>query len=151
MPSPSSPQDQLAWLVDRAQISDALIAYARCADTADWKGIEGLFTEDGLVTTPLGPPFRGRDFGAMSGPFMARFAGTHHMSSNHAIDIDGDRATSHSYLQAVHLTRENDPSAHADIGGWYEHTFVRQDDTWRIAAMKLSFVWTAGEPFPSRR
>jgi hypothetical protein len=105
-----------------------------------------LFTEDGQVSAPIGSSYRGRDFGKMAGPFMSQFAGTHHMSTNHAIEIDGDRATAHSYVQAIHLTRDGDPSAHADIGGWYEHTFVRQDGAWRIASMNLSFVWTAGEP-----
>jgi uncharacterized protein (TIGR02246 family) len=144
---PTTPEEQLAWLVDRAQISDLVITYARLADTADWDGIAALFTEDGLVTTPVGRPFRGREFARYSGPFMARFAATHHMISNIAVAIDGDHATSHSYLQAVHRTRDNDLGAHADIGGWYEHTFVRDAGGWRIASMKLHFVWTAGEPF----
>jgi uncharacterized protein (TIGR02246 family) len=152
MPSgPTTPEAQLAWLVDRAQISDVLITYARCADTADWDGVAALFTEDGTFTTPFGPPFRGRDFASVSGPVMAQFAATHHMSTNHAIEIDRDRATSHSYLQAVHLTRQGDLSAHADIGGWYEHTFARRDGRWLIAAMELKFVWTAGEPFGATR
>jgi ketosteroid isomerase-like protein len=147
MPAPSTPEGQLAWLVDRAQISDVLIRYARCADLADWPGIAALFTEDGLVTAPFGGSYRGRDFGERAGPFMARFAATHHMSTNHAIEIDGDRATAHSYLQAVHVTAPDERSRHADIGGWYDHTFVREDGVWRIASMTLTFVWTAGEPF----
>jgi SnoaL-like protein len=148
MPSPPrTPEAQLAWLVDRAQISDLLIKYARLADTSDWESIGALFTEAGEVTAPFGPAYRGREFAKMAGPFMSQFWATHHMSTNHAIEIDGDRATSHSYLQAVHLTRDGDPSAHADIGGWYEHTFVREDGVWRIASMNLSFVWSAGEPF----
>jgi uncharacterized protein (TIGR02246 family) len=145
--SPATPEAQLAWLVDRALISDLLISYARLADAADFEGIAALFTEDGEVTAPFGRTYRGREFAKKAGPFMSQFWATHHMSTNHAIEIDGDRATSHSYLQAVHLTREGDPSAHADIGAWYEHTFVRQDGAWRIASMDLRFVWTAGEPF----
>ena len=151
MPTPpSTPEAQLAWLVDRAQISDLLITYARCADTRDWSGIGALFTDDGEFTAPVGGTFRGRDFPALSGPFMSQFAATHHLSTNHAIEIDGDRATSRSYVQAVHVLGEGDPGTHADIGGWYDHTFARENGEWRIASMKLSFVWTDGEPFPSR-
>lgn len=66
---------------------------------------------------------------------------------DHAIAIDGDTATSRSYLQAVHRTDEAEPSEHADIGGWYDHAFVRDEAGWRIASMELTFVWTAGAPF----
>ena len=148
MPSPpSTPQAQLTWLVCRAQLSDLLLTYARMADSKDFEGIGSLFTEDGEVTAPFGPAFPGREFAMRSGPFMSQFWATHHMSTNHAIEIDGDRATSHSYLQATHLPREGDPSVHADIGGWYDHSFVRQNGVWRIASMNLTFVWAAGETF----
>jgi SnoaL-like domain len=79
---------------------------------------------------------------------MSSFWATHHMSTNHTIEIDGDHATSHSYLQATHLTEPGNPFVHADIGGWYDHAFVRTDGRWLIEKMTLSFIWTAGAPFP---
>jgi len=141
-------ESRLQWLVDRAQISDVLIAYASCADARDWDGIAALFTEDGVVTSPLGD-MRGREFASVAAPLMASFWATQHISTNHAIRIDGDEASSRSYLQAIHLTEQGDPSVHADIGGWYGHTFTRVDGCWLICTMDLSFVWTAGVQFPA--
>ena len=86
---PDDPQAQLRWLVDRAQISDVLVEYARCSDAADWSGMGELFTEDGQAVFAAGT-FLGRNFGAAAGPVMALFCGTHHLSANHAIHIDGD-------------------------------------------------------------
>jgi SnoaL-like domain len=150
MTAPIDREDQLQWLVDRALIGDLLIAYARGADTKDWAGIAALFSEDGAVISPFGS-FPGRQFAEIAAPLMTPFWATHHISTNHAIEIDGDRASSRSYLQATHLTDPGDPSIHADIGGWYDHTFVRIDGRWWIQTMELSFVWTAGVPFPEAR
>jgi hypothetical protein len=148
MTAPRTPEAQLQWLVDRALIGDVLIRYARCADTKDWAGIAALFSEDGTVISPFGD-FPGRQFESIAAPLMEPFWATHHISSNHAIEVDGDRASSRSYLQAIHLTDPGDPSVHADIGGWYDHTFERVDGRWLIASMDLSFVWSDGVPFPA--
>ena len=80
---------------------------------------------------------------------MARFCGTHHMSTNHAIRIDGDRATTRSYLQAIHLTDPDDNTKHHDVGGWYDNELARTPDGWRFTRVELSFVWTGGAPWPT--
>jgi len=79
---------------------------------------------------------------------MVPFWGTHHTITNNAVTIDGDRASSHAYLQALHLTGPTDASRRADIGGWYDHDYVRVDWCWRVDRMVLQFVWTHGEAFP---
>lgn len=145
---PDEPQAQLRWLVDRAQISDVLIEYARCSDARDWAGMGELFTEDGQAVFAA-RSFPGRDFGAAAGPTMALFSGTHHMSSNHAIHIEGDHATTRSYVQAVHLTDPADNTQHHDVGGWYDNELVRTSAGWRFTRVELSFVWTAGVPWPT--
>ena len=145
---PNEPQAQLRWLVDRAQISDVLVEYARCADAADWSGMGELFTEDGEAVFAAGS-FPGRNFGDAAGAVMALFCGTHHLSTNHAIQIDGDRAKTRSYLQAIHLTDPDDNTLHHDVGGWYDNELVRTTDGWRFTRVELSFVWTAGAPWPT--
>ncbi len=148
--APNDPQEQLRWLVDRAQISDVLIEYARCADAADWSAMGELFTEDGSAVFAAGS-FPGRAFGAAAGAAMAIFSGTHHISTNHAIHIDGDRANTRSYLQATHITDPTDNSQHADVGGWYDNELARTAEGWRFTRVELTFVWTAGAPWPTPR
>lgn len=46
------------------------------------------------------------------------------------------------------LTESSDAGRHADIGGWYDHDYLRIDGRWRVERMVLHFVWTDGEPFP---
>ena len=144
---PNEPQAQLRWLVDRAQISDVLVEYARCADAADWSGMGELFTEDGQAVFAAGT-FPGRNFGDAAGAVMALFSGTHHMSTNHAIQIDGDRATTRSYLQAIHLTDPDDNTQHHDVGGWYDNELVRTPDGWHFTVPVRS-EWATAPAVPA--
>ena len=112
-----------------------------CADAADWSGMGELFTEDGQAVF-ASATFPGRHFGEAAGAVMAVFSGTHHLSTNHAIQIEGDRATARSYLQAIHLTDPDDNTQHHDVGGWYDNELVRTPDGWRFTRVELSFVWT---------
>lgn len=140
-------EDRLQWLIDRAEIADKLTDYARSADTKDWPAIAGLFTADGVVESPLGS-FPAQEYPRYAASLMEPFWATHHTIANHAVTVEGDRAQSRAYLQAIHLTEPADPSRHADIGGWYDHDWVRVDGRWRMSRMVLAFVWTDGDPFP---
>ena len=118
--------------------------------TADGTATAGsdYVARTGSLTLAAGS-FPGRNFGDAAGAVMAVFCGTHHLSTNHAIHIDGDRANTRSYLQAIHLTDPDDNTQHHDVGGWYDNELVRTPDGWRFTRVELSFVWTAGAPWPT--
>ncbi|OBH11156.1 nuclear transport factor 2 family protein [Mycobacterium sp. E1747] len=141
---PDGAEARLQWLVDRAEIGDLLTAYALGVDAKNWPAIAALFTDDGVIESPLGS-FPASEYSRYAGAVVEPFWATHHMITNHAVTIDGDRATSRAYLQAIHLSEPSDPMRHADIGGWYDHEYVRVDGRWRVAKMVLGFVWTDGE------
>jgi hypothetical protein len=143
---PEGTENRLQWLIDRAEISDMLTAYATAADTRNWPAIADLFTSSGVVESPLGS-FPAHEYPQHAARLMEPFWATHHIITNHAVTIDGERASSRAYLQALHLTEPGDSSRHADIGGWYDHEYVRVDGRWRVERMVLQFVWTDGEPF----
>src|SRR5258707_15190415 len=145
---PNEPQAQLRWLVDRAQIGDVLVEYARCADAADWSGMGELFTEDGQAVFAAGS-FPGRNFGDAAGAVMAAFFGTHHLSTNHAIEVDGDRANTRSYLQAIHLTDPDDNPQHPAVGGWYDNELVRTPAGWQFTPAQLPSGWAPAVPWPT--
>jgi SnoaL-like domain len=73
---------------------------------------------------------------------LGRYAATHHISTNHQIRIAGDQADSRSYLQAVHIAGK--PTDHWTAGGWYDCRYVRTDQGWKFARVKLTAVWLAG-------
>jgi hypothetical protein len=145
--SVESPEAQLQWLVDRAQINDLLIEYARSVDAADFDALTALFVEGGALVLPFARLAR-EEIEPGSVVALGPYWKTHHMGSNYAIEVDGDRATSHSYFQAVHIHDESNPGAHGDLGGWYDNTYVRIAEGWRFETVEVSFAWSLGGGFP---
>lgn len=144
---PTDPQEQLQWLVDRAAISDLLIDFARALDDKDWEGYAANYTEDGVLALLPNVYHSGR---AGMAEFVAnglgKFVGTHHVSTNHAIEIDGDTATTRSYLISAHMLDPDDLSKHADVAGWYRCQVKRTEEGWRFAHVTLDIRYASGEP-----
>lgn len=147
--APSEPAAQLQWLVDRAQISDLLVEFARSLDDKDWAAYVALYVPDGVFTVGQGLRLEGHDQLALTGTdrALARYHGTWHLSANHAITIDGDTATTRSYLLGVHLL-DGDTYRHGDGAGWYDCTLRRTAEGWRFVTVALREIWHGGEPLP---
>ena len=47
-------EEQIQWLMDRAEIHDLIMAYARYVDTKDWEAFADLFADDGCIILPFG-------------------------------------------------------------------------------------------------
>ncbi len=143
----------VAWLVDRAHISDLLVEFARALDDRDWDAYAATYAPDGAFcigdTVRIEGPeqIKAMTSGAR-GP--GGYAGTWHLSANHAITIDGDTARTRSYLLGVHMLG-GDTTHHADGAGWYDCTLRRTDDGWRFTEVRIHEVWHAGEPLPHVR
>lgn len=146
-PPPAGSAAQLQWLVDRAAIRDLLIDFARALDDRDWEGYAGNYAPDGELAISPTVRHTGRaglaDFVAAG---LGRYAGTHHISSNHTIAVDGDTATTRSYLIAAHVLDAADPSRHADGAGWYRCRLRRTDEGWRFTHVSLEIRYVSGEP-----
>jgi uncharacterized protein (TIGR02246 family) len=144
---PSDPAQQLQWLVDRAAISDLLIDFARALDDQDWEGYAANYAPEGTLGFNGQVMHKGREGLAefvRSG--LGRYAGTHHLSANHAITLDGDHATTRSYLIAAHVLDARDPFTHADGAGWYRCALRRTDDGWRFTQVMVEIRYLSGEP-----
>jgi hypothetical protein len=150
--APTDPAAQLQWLVDRAAISDVLVEFARSLDERDWAGNTALYLPDGAFMIGDKVVLAGHEQLARTGTpaGLGRYAGTWHLSANHAIEIDGDTARTRSYLLGVHLL-DGDTFRHADGAGWYDCTLRRTPDGWRFATVRVHEVWHSGEPLPHVR
>ena len=143
-----STDEMVAWLVDRAEISDLLHRFAQALDRRDWDAYEANFADDGELILPWGG-HKGRvGMAAYVSRDLGRFAATHHISANHQVSVTGDTATSRSYLQAVHVLRPGDPASHFDVGGWYDNDYRRTAEGWRLTRVVITPVWESGtNPF----
>ena len=149
MTQPSDLSASVQLLLDRAAISDLLVEFARSLDERDWEANTQLYVPEGVFEVSGGFRLEGheelRRTGSPRG--LAQYAGTWHLSANHAINVTGNSATSRSYLIGLHLLGGG-KTHHADGGGWYDCTFRRTPHGWRFVTVRITEVWTAGEPLP---
>jgi hypothetical protein len=145
-----APAAMLAWLVDRARISDLLYSFASALDTKNWQEYVGNFADGGFIELPDPKSSTGATFILQKEQMLellpkslGRYSGTHHISTNHQIVLAGAEATSRSYLQAVHV--KSGPKDHWMAGGWYDCRYRRTNGGWKFTHVKLHSVWMSGQ------
>lgn len=145
---------ELGALRDRAEIARLCDRYAGHLDkdrhTDSW--FDAVFTDDALLTFPMGQ-FEGLEgFGRFQEMARTTFERTHHISSNYDIELDTDRAQVRAHLMAAHVAHRDDTGNHFTIGGHYEADAVRTARGWRIRRLTFDLVWTSGDaPTPRHR
>jgi hypothetical protein len=126
--------DQLQRLTDRAEITDVMSRYCFAVDFRDFEGLRSVFHTDAEATYVLSPLGLGLDDVKLSGvdaiiEWLASVLGNlgepapRHALTNHLIEIDGDRASSRSYL--------------AGGNGLYTVEHARTSDGWRAMQFEM--------------
>lgn len=140
--------DDLSYLLDRLALRDLVEGYAFCVDSDDPGSAARLFAPDGelrIFHAGQAEPVReriGREAIATAMAGLSRYDRTMHVVANHAVEIDGDTATGHTYCLAHHVrdvewsdgtTAPSDYVMHIRYLDRYE----RLDEGWRIAQRHL--------------
>lgn len=142
--------EMVSQLWDRQQISNVMLRFGRALDLHDW----------GMYAATLADPFDVDFFDLTGQPpttttpeLFARFARAclerltvMHQYSNFHINLHGDEADGVFY----HVSRHRFPNLHGDDHynqyGWYENSFSRTADGWKISRLKHGFQWCDGNP-----
>ncbi len=119
-------------LSDIEEIRQLRHRYHQCINEGEFAAIPDLFVEDGWLDFSYIGKAAGRatltKFFAEAPkvlPFIRQFI------HNHIIDVDGDRASAVSYMEARSI---NDGEAY-NIAGRYDDDCVRQDGVWKYQSM----------------
>ena len=143
MVPPRTPELSLRWLLDRAEIAECLVAYARCIDRRDWAALQACYTESGLMQH--GDVSVARDaMPELSEKILAGCSSSHHLVGDPSIDIDGDRAVTHSHYIATHVSEGT--TVLRQGGGWYDCELERTAHGWRFSKVRSTTAWRTGEP-----
>ena len=132
---------------DRQDISDVLVRYATGIDRRDWPLFRTVFTADCQLDYGEIGIWNGVD--AVT-DFMEQthaMAGhTMHRLTNQTITVDGDKASSRTYVDAVIMFGDNQGGVNAL--GFYDDEIVRTADGWRIGLRRFTQVrvTTFGQP-----
>lgn len=113
--------------------------YATALDNADWKLLRSCWGDEVDVDYGTGETWSSGD---ELNDFMERFHTglvTMHMNCNYVIEDDGpDRANGRTYFKAILLRGDGSPFMRAD--GWYDDSFAKFDDQWKITARKVRII-----------
>ena len=147
---------RLQLLLDRAEISDVVRAYATGLDRRDWALYRSIFTdkiEMDFRSVGIRPgTYPAEDWVRDAQRLFAGFSATQHTSTNHVHEVRGDGATCTSNMQAEHfVAREpgdglEDGADRWTIGGYYTNELVRTAEGWKLNGVTLTVTWTRGNP-----
>ena len=121
--------------IDRIEIHELLNRYAHAIDFGDFGRLDQVFTEDAVADfssvgeyVDVDSVLHGR--AAIVGYYevaLAPFDGVLHFMTNHLVEIDGDTATSRSYMHVLNMS----------MGGIYSCRCRRTEAGWRIEHLSL--------------
>lgn len=138
----------LRQLADRAAVIDVVLGFARSLDVKDWAACRRCFTDE--IETDYSdlrgePPatVKADDFVALRRSALERLK-TLHLSANHLVTVDGDRATCVS-AAVIHRFRPED-GERFDTYCVYTHALVRTPAGWKISKVKQTVYWNTGNP-----
>jgi ketosteroid isomerase-like protein len=130
---------------DHADILELTHRYCWALDDRDWDALRRVFTDD--ADADLGVQCADVDaIVDQCRSFLSTLDASHHMVTNHLIDVDGDVATCRCYFQAQHVVVGLDGGESWMLGGRYIDRLRRTDDGWRVEHRDLVSSWSDGNP-----
>ncbi len=136
----------IAWLRDRALITDLYDRYAYGVDSVDMDLVRSVFHPD---CTVVGTMEAGslEDYleGLEAGLLM--YEATMHFKGNQYVELAGDRAFVETWVVGYHMEAPGSPIDHLRLGLRYMDEVVRVGDDWKIMRREAALQWHTG-PFP---
>lgn len=140
------PRLTIAQLLDRQEIEDVLIGYARGADRGDPELIAAAYHPDAIEDhggTFLGPA---ADYVALMRKVLPQAPRMSHIVTNLAVTLDGDDAVSEAYF--LTFSRRDgieDPFDSLTMARIVDR-WERRDGAWKIAHRRLAWEWNHEMP-----
>ena len=138
----------LQALADHQAIVDTIVRWASALDAKDWGAARACFTDE--VETDYAD-LRGTGSERLSADAFVELRRTalerlttHHMSTNHVVTLDGDRATYASAMLIHRLDPGRERDNTFDTLAHYTHVLVRTTHGWRITRVRQAVAWNRG-------
>jgi uncharacterized protein (TIGR02246 family) len=130
-------------LEDRLAVQDVLVRYATSCDARDLDTYGSCFTEDAVISGFGGAgPINGRqawvDYVAKA---LTSFKATQHFVGNQVVELNGDRATMRTSVQATHFPVDK-PGTTMTLFATYHDELVKEGGEWRITDHRLEPIST---------
>ncbi|HVW82195.1 MAG TPA: nuclear transport factor 2 family protein [Mycobacteriales bacterium] len=133
---------------DLVEMQTVLAKYATAVDARRWELLDEVFVPGSVIdfTRNGGDRSTYPDILDYLRPAMAIFATCQHYFMNFQFDVTGDTGGGRFYCatQMVTIVAEGEEKLLAD-GGFYDVTFTRTNDGWRVQELVAGLTWLDGE------
>lgn len=132
---------------DFSAITNLINMYAVAVDSHRYDLFERIFTDDIRCDFGGGAAFADRS--TLTSTFRdihAVFTATQHITSGHAITVNGDEANCLSYVFARFRREVDGSDSFFESTGWYDDVLIRQPQGWRIKDRISRMVSCGGNP-----
>lgn len=140
---PVAKLSRLELMLDRQDIFDSLVRFARGIDRFDRELFLSAFHADAVIAAGVfvGGPVELYDWAA--GMHEHGQSTTQHNLLNHTCDISGDTAHTETYYMFVGCNRDG---TNWFAGGRYIDRFERRGEAWKIALRSTAIEWATSVP-----
>lgn len=128
--------DQLNQLLDEREIARRLVDYCHAMDQCDVELGYSVFHPEAVADHGEIYQGTGRGFVDMVAATRKDSERYLHRISNIAIDVDGDEATSESYVDAIVWLTQDDTPFEMNVRGRYLDRWQRWEGRWVISARR---------------
>lgn len=145
--------NELKQLIEEDKIRKLQYRYARGVDLHDYELLRSCFTDTIAVDfTDYLPEAKydalpAEDWVAMVRGLTEKMDATQHVMTNIDAEFDGDTAKAYVYLRAQHYLPNNRGENYAECGGYYENTYEKVNNEWKIKSMKLTYSFWLGNQY----
>jgi hypothetical protein len=137
---PSSLEQRIARLEDIEELRRLRASYHHYVNTRQFPLVSSLFCDDGVCDLDYLGCYEGRD--AIHASYLAMGARQRFLIQqyphNHMVDVDGDRATGYSYLDARYARF----GVSYNVAGRYDDAYRRTTDGWRFQRMGFEIMFS---------
>ncbi|HUO71350.1 MAG TPA: nuclear transport factor 2 family protein [Solirubrobacteraceae bacterium] len=134
-------QEALLALKDRTDIQEVLYRYSSCVDSFDTAGVRSCLADDIWAQYGNGEPVTDGDTLAnWIADATATVIWQHHLLNVYHVTIDGDHASTVSYLTSYQVFEE-DPNAAIILVARYHDELRRTPDGWKISKRVMELLW----------
>lgn len=146
-------EQQVRYLLDRAEIADVMGRYCLGMDLRDWDMYRSCWADDLTFDVddfefPDAPAANHSLDSWIAGlkAFFARLDHSQHVKYPVSYAIEGDRAEVYAIMQGKHWKPQPEGEALQTVVGYYRDTYLRLDSQWKMSASKELSFWDEGNP-----
>ncbi len=133
--------------IARMGVLHTINLYATAVDTLQWSLFDRVFTPDVSIDFGGGAVWSGLEplreaFAAIHAPFSA----TQHVTTNHTIHVEGERAHCLSFVEGRFIRDVGEGGNFFKSGGWYDDVLLFNGEDWLISERVCRSIWVSGNP-----